>query len=237
MGKDVRHSQEAMAQEIAERGYVLVGEYRGLKYPVKVRCEVHEFECDVYISNLRRGKMRCCGMVDRRATLSKKMTGSGNNFFGRKHSLHTRSVISAKSKEIALTTAPRGVADPSYDRARDIAARRGVPREREVCEKLSAYMRRRHSTFEYCCRKAASGKTAGKQGIFYIVRVGSELKLGSATTTMNYRLTRLRAQFPDVALVLFAIVPDAGAYEAAMMHRYRDAWLRGEYFSDFLSSL
>lgn len=96
-------------------------------------------------------------------------------------------------------------------------------------------MRRRHGLFDFIVRKASEGKTAGKPGIFYIVKIDGLLKFGSATTTMSYRLTRMRQKLgPDVELLLHCLVDDAGAYEAAMMNAHRHLWVHGEHFRDEL---
>lgn len=81
---------------------------------------------------------------------------------------------------------------------------------------------------------AATGKTSGKQGIFYVVRIGELLKFGSATTTMSYRMRRLREKFGSVELVTYCLVDDAGRYEADAMERCREHWSHGEYFHDWL---
>ena len=91
-------------------------------------------------------------------------------------------------------------------------------------------MKRRSALFSYCVRKAETGKTASKEGIFYMVKIGDRVKFGSATTTMRYRLTRMRQKHPDAKLLMYCLVDDAGAYEGAMMQRYKQHWSHGEYF-------
>lgn len=234
MANGIKYTQDQVSKIFAERGYILLGVYRRRDVSVLVRCPVHNAEFMTLLCNFNRGsKLRCCGMEDRRATLKVSMLGSGNGFYGKKHSLLSRVQMSITTT--ANIGPPRGVAHPDYDHKKDADARRGIPRTKEVSGKLSAYMKKRHKSFIYCHRKAASGKTKGKAGIFYIVRIAGMLKLGSATTTMAYRLTRMKAKYPDASLVMYCLVPDAGDYEATMMMRCRQHWLHGEFFADFLA--
>lgn len=164
------------------------------------------------------------------ALLSQSLKGSGNPFFGRKHSIKTREEASAR-----MLSAPhplRGKPQPEYLGSAVRAAITGVPRSAETREKISAKATERHKNFDYLIRKVLGGKTSGQPGIFYIVRIGDRLKFGSATTTMSYRLTRLRQKHgPDIEVMAHALVDDAGGYEAAMMERHRERWLHGEFFA------
>ena len=155
---------------------------------------------------------------------SRRMVGEGNPFFGKSHSIETREKLSRM--RIGKPGPTRGVRH-SPER---IAAQTGKPRSEATKKKLSEHMKRRSALFSYCVRKAQDGKTAGKQGIFYMVRIGDHVKFGSATTTMNYRFTRMREKHPDAELLMYCLVDDAGAYEAAMMTAYKQHWSHGEYF-------
>lgn len=159
------------------------------------------------------------------------MQGSGNHFHGRRHTIESREKMSATKR--ALPYAFRGMKRPEYLTRSLMARIQGVPRDDNTKAKMSAHMLDRHRSFDYCVRKAECGRTAGKPGIFYVVRIGGELKFGSATTTMNYRLTRLRQKHGDVQLVTHCVVSDAGAHEASMMMEHRADWLHGEFFRDF----
>lgn len=177
--------------------------------------------------------LSCCAR-EANSERMKGATGEKNTFFGRKHSIESRERMSVA--KLAGENHLRGKPRPEYLTAALKAAITGVPRSGPTKAKLSAHMSGRHRLFEFCRRKAECGRTAGKPGIFYVVRIGDQLKFGSATTTMAYRLTRLRQKHGhDVELKLHCIVGDAGAYEAAMMGRHREHWVCGEFFKDFLS--
>lgn len=81
---------------------------------------------------------------------------------------------------------------------------------------------------------ADNGKTAGRPGFFYIARFPGYLKFGSTSDVRRrwYELKHQHGTAPE--RVLIAQVPDAGAYEAMMMERYREHWIGGERFRDFL---
>lgn len=221
-------------KEVCDRllgtGYALVGKYLGLQKDSLLRCEKHGVEHRVRLANIfQGGKMQCCGKESMAAKLSIRLTGSGNHFFGKTHSLETREKLSRLRKENPSSYVPTPAA-----RAAISERQRGKPRSAATKEKLRTCMRERYSLFGYSVRMAASGKTAGKPGIFYVVRIGDLLKLGSATTTMNYRLSKLRSKHGCVELVTYCLVDDAGAYEAAAMERCRQHWSHGEYFHDWL---
>jgi hypothetical protein len=160
------------------------------------------------------------------------MKGEGNNFFGKTHSLETREKISRH--HLASPNHMRGKPRPQYVTDAIMRSIKGVPRTKSVRERLSAHMRKRHESFDYCVAKTLSGKTAGKSGWFYVVRIGEHLKFGSATTTMAYRVTRHKQKHgDDVELLMQCLVPDCGAYEAGMMQACRRHWSHGEFFHDF----
>lgn len=211
-------------------GYELESEYLGRHFNITVRCARHDFAQEAPARHVFAGmRIACCAKEAMAANLSEKMRGVGNPFFGRKHSIESREKMSAAV--MAAPHALRGRPRPAHLTEALQRAVTGKPRTAATKGKLSAHMQRRHSLFEFCARKAAEGRTAGKPGIFYMVRIGGLVKFGSATTTMHYRLTRLRQQHGDVEPLLHCIVADAGAYEAAMMRAHRDRWVRGEYFN------
>lgn len=224
MSKSIRLSQTVAAERIAGAGYVLVGEYRGWDVRTMVRCELHSFQKEVFPGNIFRGsKMSCCGLDENRAR-GRLLVGEANPFFGKKHSIQTREKLSASREGKPSPT--RGVKQTPERIARQV----GKPRSEETKRKLSEHMKRRSSLFVYCVRKAQQGRTAGKEGVFYMVRIGEHVKFGSATTTMRYRLTRMRQKHPSAELLMHCLVDDAGSYEAAMMNAHREHWSHGEYF-------
>lgn len=233
MSKSIRLSQEEAARRVAAVGYTLDSAYLGRHFAVMVSCERHAARQTALAKNIFNGmRIACCAQEVRDAIagdLREKMRGSANPFFGRKHSIESREKISAAV--MAAPHALRGKPRPAYLTEALQRAVTGKPRGASTKAKLSAHMHRRHSLFEFCARKASEGRTAGKPGIFYIVRIGELAKFGSATTTMQYRLTRLRQKHGRVDLLMHCVVADAGAYEAAMMNAHRDRWVRGEYFN------
>lgn len=172
--------------------------------------------------------MQCCGKESMASKLSERMSGVGNHFYGKKHGIEAREKIS----RARLANPPPHL--PPVTRASIANQLRGKPRSEATKTKLRERMRERYSIFGYSVRMAATGKTAGKQGIFYVVRIGELLKFGSATTTMSYRLSRLRARHGEVELVTYCLVDDAGRYEANAMERCQEHWSHGEYFHDWL---
>jgi len=225
MSKSIRLSQSAAAERIAAAGYSLIGEYRGWGVRTLVRCERHAFQKEVLPGNIfQGGRMACCGLEDNRAR-GRLLVGDANPFFGRKHSIQTRERLSASREGKPSPT--RGVRHSTERIARQV----GKPRSEETKQKLREHMKRRSALFTYCVRKAQEGKTAGKEGIFYMVRVGDFVKFGSATTAMRYRLTRIRQKHPGAELLMYCLVGDAGAYESSMMLAKQKHWSHGEYFN------
>ncbi|HKT52854.1 MAG TPA: hypothetical protein VJP88_00265 [Caulobacteraceae bacterium] len=112
----------------------------------------------------------------------------------------------------------------------------GKPRSQATRDLVSAGLRKRASSVDYIIHKAATGKTAGEPGYFYVIRCGNGLlKFGSLVRmSLRERVSRLRHYVGEAEPVLVAKVADAGAYEAAMMERHREHWARGEFFHDFL---
>lgn len=241
MGRRNTILSQLEAEERASRhhGYRLVSLYEGMKNGRKADfyCPVHWETHHANIKNVFSGyRLQCCHKDHMRALLSAKMSGAGNHFYGRSHTILSREKISTTKKNSPNQF--RGVPRPQHVTDAIRRAITGVKRSEATRQKLREHMDRRHQNFDYCARKAACGKTAGKQGIFYIVKIGDELKFGSATTTMQYRLARLRQKHgAGVEVRMYCLVDDAGAYEAAMMGAFREHWIRGEYFRDFTGSM
>lgn len=234
-GRKLSH-EEAAERISAPHGYLLLSDYDRKDKKVIVKCIKHNHAQDALPANLWKGMMiSCCAREANSARMKEAMRGSRNHFFGRSHTIATREKIS--NAKLARPNHMRGNPRPEYLTAALLLAITGVPRSSATKAKLSAHMSNRYRIFEYCVRKAACGKTAGKQGIFYIVKIGVELKFGSATTTMQYRLTRLRQTHgPGVELQMYCLVDNAGGYEASMMHAYKEHWIHGEYFKNFMDS-
>lgn len=234
MARGVKLSQEEAAARIAERGYVLLGQYRRKDEKVLVRCEKHSFEKEVEPGHLFRGAIMACCCREASSERGKLKIGEKNNFFGRSHSIETREKISRH--HLKSDHAFRGKPRPAYLTNALLRSITGVPRTKPVRDGLRAHMLKRHKDFDYCVSKTLVGRTAGKAGWFYVVRVGEYLKFGSATTTMAYRLTRHRQKYgADVELLLQCAVSNCGSYEAAMMQAHKGHWSHGEFFKDFLS--
>jgi hypothetical protein len=80
---------------------------------------------------------------------------------------------------------------------------------------------------------------AGRAGHFYIARLtDGSLKFGStAKMTPDTRMVALAKEIGSKCkLILAASVQDAGAYEAMMLEAYREHWIGGERFRDFLAN-
>ena len=227
---------EAAARISAHFGYELLSAYKCRHDPALVRCPKHGHQQMSRPANLfKGGMMSCCASEAASSRMKGKFVGENNHFYGKTHSIESRQKISK-----ALQAAPhsfRGKARPQYLTDALKKAISGVARPDSVKLKLQEHMLARHRSFDFCVRKAACGKTAGKKGIFYIVRIENKIKFGSATTTIAYRLTRIRQKHgDDVELLMCCFVDDAGAYEAEMMRKYRSFWMAGEYFNDFRAS-
>ena len=236
MPRGYKLTHEDAARRIAEHGYLLVGEYRRKDEKVLVRCEKHGFEKEVEPGHLFRGALMACCSREASAARGRTMIGEKNPFFGRSHSFRTREKISVAKLEGENHL--RGKPRPQYLTDALVRSITGVPRKQPVRDRLRAHMLKRHKDFDYCVSKTLVGRTNGKPGWFYVIRVGDSIKFGSATTTMGYRLARHRQKHGSgVELLMQCAVSDCGAYEAAMMQAHREHWLHGEFFKDFLSGL
>jgi len=115
----------------------------------------------------------------------------------------------------------------------------GVKQSAEFCKKVSDSMKAASAaSVDYHINKAATGKTAGKRGYFYIADIGDGLlKFGSIVLMSPAdRMHLLRRAEGRSKLLMLAEVGDAGAYEAAMMNAHRKHWVRGERFSAEIAS-
>lgn len=234
--KSIKKTQAEVEARFSESGYTLLGTYQRNDVKVLARCDIHDFEKEVFPSNIfKGGRMACCGKESMRAKLSLNMKGEGNHFFGKSH---TEEMKAAMSKSKSGTNSPMFGKKRS---AESIEKTRigliGKPRSSETKKKLSDYNLTLADNFDHCLNKAATSKTAGKPGHFYIAKVGDMLKFGSTTQTLGYRMRRLAQVHGDAELLMAVDVPDAAAYEASMMGYHREHWIRGEFFRDFRSNL
>lgn len=231
VARNTKLTDEEVRKRFADAGYEVQGPYQRKDVKIKSYCKLHDYTDEVVPNNIfRGGRMKCCGKESMRTKLSAINQGSGNSFFGRKHS------IESKDKMSRFRLAHPEMTKPFTEEARDKLrkAMSGKKRPGTVKEKLRKHMLERHRSFPFIVRKARSGKTAGKTGIFYAVKIGDLIKLGSATTTMGYRMSKLRQKFgPDIELVGYAFVDNAGEYEAKMMENHAEHWSHGEYFHDW----
>lgn len=212
-----RKTQIEASNLLALRGYELLSEYIGSAVKITVKCISHGVTNDVWPSAiLGGGGMRCC-YAERKSSM---MLGN-KMMVGRKASDEAKKKMSESRKGI-----PRDV-----DAVRATAElNRGKKRTAKFSENQSAWLRDKSKNIEYIINRAATGKTAGKPGIFYMARVGNLIKFGSTNRTIDYRMSRLRTAEGQADLLLSAQVDDAGAYEAAMMVAHRSLWDRGEFF-------
>lgn len=204
-------THEEVRYRLAARNISLLSDFTGTQRPIRVRCEVHGVEYEVRAHSLvcEQKRMRCCQAAQARAQMT-----------GRSVSVETR----RKCSEVQ-----------QGGRAYWSGKRLSVEHRAAISASGRAHY---SSSVDAFIAHAKYGSTAGKRGCFYIIRAGNGLlKFGSVSTmTLNARMRHIRAYTGSAELVLSAVVPDAGAYEAAMMDRYREHWARGEFFHDFLGS-
>lgn len=202
-------SQEEVALRIAKKGYELRSKYLGTESNIVVYCKKHDQEHVVRARGVVSSgdNLSCCG----REAISKKMTGRDvTDEFRRK-----------------CSDVQKG--DRAYWSGKVFA--------KEHREKISKGGERHFaSSVDSHIAHAKRGATAGKPGWFYIFRVGDMLKFGSVSRmTPEKRMEKIRRDTGlPCSIEMTAQVDDAGSYEAAMMDKFRDHWVRHEYFSQSL---
>lgn len=229
--------EEAEARSAMPHGYRLIDRFGGTTKDHRFHCLKHDYTQSATPKNIFKGmRLRCCHKEHMAAVLSKSMKGSGNPFFGRSHSAETRRKLSEDRM---------GEKHPMYGKKKPAAAIEkhrlailGRPRDAETKRKLSEHNLTLKNDIDHCIKKAATSKTRGKRGYFYVADVGDGLlKFGSTTSSISYRAQKLRAYFPDAKIIFHAHVDDAAGYEAAMMERHKKHWAQGELFHDFRSQI
>lgn len=199
-------SHEEARQRFAAGGYELLSEYERSTQKVLARCTVHDYQAMVFPGNIFKGQqMKCCGC----RAISNARTGM-------KFSEETKQKLSLY----------RGERHHGFGKALSEITK----------EKVSGSVKRKHETdHEYAVTRAAQGKTSGKPGWFYIVKVGGNLlKFGSVSkTSVKQRIKQIGRKYGDAVLLLKVQVADAGSYEAAMIDRYKQYWAHSEFFHDF----
>lgn len=203
-----------ITQEEAEKrffglGFELRDQYINNRTNVMLFCKEHHELHKAMPSNIFKGQgLKCC-----------HRDKAAKNRRGTQVSDETRAKLSAYKGKLAS----------GYGRFPSVETR----------ERISASVRALHrSSIEYEILRAKNGKTAEKKGLFYIARLpGGILKLGSIVKlSIKARLRLLKNQYVAASIALVVQVSDAGGYEAAMMEKHGEYWIRGELFRDFLGA-
>lgn len=227
--------RESAAQKIASHhGYILRSDWFGYEGIADCYCQKHDFEQSIRGKHAISGqRLACCHKEHMKAVLSVSMSGAGNNFYGKRHSDETKKLLS--EQRLGPKHPMFGKPRPRDAVEKTRAALLGRPRSDETKKKLRDFNLSISDNFEHCILKAASGKTAGKRGWFYVARLmDGRLKFGSTAVSIQYRAKRLEQVFGSASIIVAAEVDDAGVYESEMMIRHKSHWIRGEYFRDFL---
>lgn len=208
MAAGIRLTHQEAVERFSVRGYELRSEYQAQSKKVSAHCIAHGETHEVLPSNVFKGQgLWCCANAGR----SEK---------------HTGKKLSDATKR-KLSELNSGSRNPHH----------GAPRPASVRAKVSSGLRAAAArSVDYAALKARTGKTSGKQGYFYVVRLGSGLlKFGSIVKLkIGRRLELLQKDHGSAAIVLLAKVDDAGRFEADAMERCREHWSHGEYFHDWL---
>lgn len=196
---------EQVNKRLDAKGYQLVGEYLGTDKRILVRCNRHGDAHEVMARGLlsKNKNLPCCG----NESIRERMTGR---------------VVTDEFKE-KCRVLQQG--DKSYWHGKTLT--------KDHRQKISASGAKAFSeSIDRHIEHAKRGVTAGKPGHFYIFKVGELLKFGSVSRmTPEQRMAKIRRDTGlECEIVMTAKVDDAGAYEAAMMDRYRGHWARHEYF-------
>lgn len=211
MARGKKLTAEEVKTRLERHGYILLEEYKGVGpgKRISVFCTTHNQKYEVpSVGVISGGKhLPCCG----RESISKKMTG--------------RPVSDAF--KLACSTRQKG--GKAYWSGKSFT--------KEHRAKISSSGAKVFSTsIDRHIGHANRGVTAGKPGWFYIFRVGDLLKFGSVSRmTPEQRMAKVRRDTGLPCSIEMAVkVDDAGGYEAAMMNRCREHWVRHEYFSPSL---
>lgn len=202
-------SNVVVDQRLALKGYERRSEYLGSEFKLKVFCTKHNEEHDVPAKGVVSDKknLPCCGL----ASCRQKMTG--------------RPVTQEFKEKCAEWQ--RG--DKAYWSGKELSKNH---RENISRGGIRAFS----SSIDRHIEHALSGVTSGKPGYFYIIKVGSLLKLGSVSRmTPEKRMAKIRRDTGKKCKLLMSVsVKDAGGYEASMFNALRQHWIRGEYFKNWM---
>ena len=202
-------SQEEVALRIAKKGYELRSKYLGTESKIVVYCKKHDQEHVVRARGVVSSgdNLACCG----REAISKKMTGR------------------AVTDEFRRKCSEIQKGDRAYWSGKSFTKEHRAKISSGGAKSFS-------SSVDRHIEHAKRGVTAGKPGWFYIFRVGYLFKFGSVSRmTPEKRMAKIRRDTGLPCSIEMAVkVDDAGGYEAAMMNRCREHWVRHEYFSPSL---
>lgn len=204
MAAGIKLTSDEVARRFESRGFTLLGAYTNQYKKVDARCHAHGETHQVSPANIFRGQgLKCC----HRESAKANRTGA----------------IASEETKRKLSEIFSGQGHPRFGKPLSEDTRK------RVSDGLKASAR---SSVEYAINKASTGKTAGKQGYFYMAEAGNGLiKFGSIVRlTPSQRMSFLKSETGGARLLLLAKVDDAGAYEASMMMSYKQHWSHGEYF-------
>lgn len=204
MTAGIRLTHDEVLQRFLAAGLVLLSAYKNQAAKVDARCLHHGAVHSVLPSNIFKGqRLKCCGNAGRSIK-------------------HTGKLVSDETRK-KLSDLNTGSLHPRF----------GVHLSDDARKKIGDGLRSAaRASVDYAIKKAATGKTAGKAGFFYMARAGNGLiKFGSVVRlSPARRMQCLREKTGDAELLLLAQVDDAGAYEAAMLSAHRAHWAHGEHF-------
>jgi len=204
MTAGIRLTHDEVMRRFADAGLALLTPYSNQYGKVEARCLKHNEVHPVLPTNIFKGqRLSCCGNEGRSVK-------------------HTGKVVSAETRS-KLSAMNTGELSPRFGRSLSADERKRVS---------DGLKRAARSSVDYAIKKAATGKTAGKPGHFYIAKTGDGfIKFGSIVRlSPSQRMQFLRAKTGAAELLLLAKVDDAGAYEAAMLNAHRAHWSHGEHF-------
>lgn len=202
MTAGIKLTQPQVEARFNASGYTLIGQYKNQATKVAAKCSIHDEVHHVFPSNIFRGQGLRC--------------------CGNKAISLARTGMKFTDSHKENLSKYRGSLHHGF----------GKKLSDEVKIKVSQGLKAAAKSIDYIINKAATGKTSGMPGYFYIAEAGNGfVKLGSiAKLTPKRRMSLLRDSTGASKLLLLAQVSDAGGYEAAMLNRFREYWDHGEWF-------